>query len=83
MTSTEAEIFIVAVSGCGDCMSVMEVLRQYRDVTLQESLRNNLGDIAQYVDLKQAEAEAMGFPLAQITITASHYGLPFFSRILL
>ena len=62
MTRTEAEIFIVAVSGYGDCMSVTDVLKKYRDVTLQESLKDNLGEIAQYIDLKQAEAEVMEFP---------------------
>ena len=48
MTKTEAEIFIVAVSGFGDCMSVTDVLKKYRDVTLQEALEDNLGEIAQY-----------------------------------
>ena len=62
MTSTEAEIFIVAVSGYGDGMSVTDVLKKYRDVTLQEVLEDNLGEIAQYIDLKQAEAEVMKFP---------------------
>ena len=62
MTSTEAEIFIVAVSGYGDCMSVTDVLKKYRDVTLQEALEDNLGEIAQYIDLKQVEAEVMKFP---------------------
>ncbi len=62
MTRTEAEIFIVAVSGYGDCMSVTDVLKKYRDVTLQETLKDNLGEIAQYIDLKQAEAEVMEFP---------------------
>lgn len=59
MTRTEAEIFIVAVSGYGDCMSVTDVLKKYRDVTLQETLKDNLGEIAQYIDLKQAEAEVI------------------------
>ena len=62
MTRTEAEIFIVAVSGCGDCMSVTDILQKYRDVTLQKALEDNLGEIAQYIDLKQAEAEVMQFP---------------------
>ena len=62
MTKTEAEIFIVAVSGYGDCMSVTDVLKKYRDVTLQEAMEDNLGEIEQYIDLKQAEAEVMSFP---------------------
>ncbi len=62
MTRTEAEIFIVAVSGYGDCMSVTDVFKKYRDVTLREALEDNLGEISQYIDLKQAEAEVMQFP---------------------
>lgn len=62
MTRTEAEIFIVAFSGYGDCMSVTDVLQKYRDVTLQEALEDNLGGIAQYIDLKQAETEVVEFP---------------------
>lgn len=62
MTRTEAEIFIVAVGGFGDCMSVTDILQKYRDATLQEALEDNLGEIAQYIDLKQAEAEVMQFP---------------------
>lgn len=62
MTKTEAEIFIMAVSGYGDCMSVTDVLKKYRDVTLQEALEDSLGEIAQYIDLKQVEAEVIEFP---------------------
>ena len=52
----------MAVSGYGDCMSVTDVLKKYRDVTLQEALEDSLGEIAQYIDLKQVEAEVMEFP---------------------
>lgn len=59
MTKTEAEIFIVAVSGYGDCMSVTDILTKYRNVTLQEALEDNLGEIIQYIDLKQVETEVI------------------------
>lgn len=62
MTATEAEIFIVAVSGYGDSLSVADVRKKYRDVTLQAALEENLGEIARYIDLKQIEAEVMKFP---------------------
>ena len=42
-------------------MSVTDVLKKYRDVTLQETLKDSLAEIAQYIDLKQAEAEVMEF----------------------
>ena len=61
MTETEAEIFIVAVSGYGDSQSVTDVRKKYRDVTLQAALEENLGEIARYIDLKQIEAEVMKF----------------------
>ena len=51
----------MAVSGYGDCMSVADIRKKYRDVTLQEALEDNLGEIAQYIDLKQAESEVMEF----------------------
>lgn len=62
MTATEAEIFIVAVSGYGDNLSVADERKKYRDVTLQAALEENLGEIARYIDLKQIEAEVMKFP---------------------
>ena len=62
MTETEAEIFIVAVSGYGDILGVTDVRRKHRDVTLQAALEENLGEIARYIDLKQIEAEVMKFP---------------------
>ena len=57
MTETEAEIFIVAVSGYGDSLSVTDVRKKYRDVTLQAALEENLGEIARHIDLKQIEAD--------------------------
>ncbi len=62
MTETEAEIFIVAVSGYGDSLSVADVRKKYRGGTLQAALEENLGEIARYIDLKQIEAEVMKFP---------------------
>jgi hypothetical protein len=57
MTETEAEIFIAAVSGYGDSLSVTDVRKKYRDVTLQAALEENLGEIARHIDLKQIEAD--------------------------
>ena len=62
MTETEAEIFIAAVSGYGDSLSVTDVRKKYRDVTLQAALEENLGEIARHIDLKQIEADVMKFP---------------------
>lgn len=62
MTETEAEIFIMAVIGYGDCLSVTDIRKKYRHITLQAALEENLGEIARYIDLKQIEAEVMKFP---------------------
>ncbi len=59
MTETEAEIFIVAVSGYGDSLSISDLRRKYRHITLQAALEETLGEIARYIDLKQIEAEVI------------------------
>ena len=46
MTQTEAEVFIRTVMGPGGDMDAWTVRQKYRDKTLQEALRETLGDIA-------------------------------------
>jgi len=42
-------------------MSITDILKECRDITLQEALEDFLGEIAQYIDLKQAEVEVLRF----------------------
>jgi len=48
MTRAEAEVFIKTVIGPGDVMDIDQIRQKYRDMTLQEALRDHLGKIADY-----------------------------------
>ena len=55
MTRAEAEVFIKTVIGPGDVMDIDQIRQKYRDMTLQEALRDHLGKIADYVEPEDGE----------------------------
>jgi hypothetical protein len=57
MTRAEAEVFIKTVIGPGDVMDIDQIRQKYRDMTLQEALRDHLGKIADDVEPEDGEDE--------------------------